>query len=132
MDDMETRRLEEIEGRILVRVEQEYDERLTLFFYDGSKAIFHHEQDCCELVEIEDVSGDWEALYGHPVIVAEERSSCSEDGFDSRDNSDTWTFYTFRTNGGTVDVRWHGSSNGYYSESVDYVFLEPAVDTKDQ
>lgn len=91
---------------------------------EGTYAMYHS-QDCCETVEIEDISGDVTDLIGSPILVAECRESgeCPE-GSESHDDSNTWTFFTFRTLKGTVDIRWHGSSNGYYSESV-YDHWEP-------
>lgn len=100
------------------------DYEINFYFSDGSHAKFYHEQDCCECVEIEDVNGDWDDLIGNPLLVADERVSYGEtDDYDS----ETWTFYTFRGIGGSVDVRWHGSSNGYYSESVDFIMTGPGV-----
>lgn len=110
-------------GRVPVDVRQTED-TIAMTFSDGSVATWYHCQDCCEQVIVEDVIGDWSDLYGHPLLVAEERISRDEPGgYDS----DTWTFYTFRNVGGSVDVRWHGSSNGYYSESVDFVFSPNAI-----
>lgn len=75
-----------------------------------------HEQDCCEQVYLCDVCGDPSALLHTPTLVV---FSTSQDGDDDSYESSTWTFYTFRTMMGTVTLRWFGSSNGYYSESVD-------------
>ena len=89
---------------------------ITFTFATGETARFYHEQDCCESVYVDDVNGDWNDLIGTPLLVAEERTSReNNDDFESV----TWTFYTFRSIKGSVDVRWCGSSNGYYSEGVD-------------
>lgn len=101
--------------------QDEYEIRFE--FSDGTSCLFHHIQDCCEIVMVEDVNGDWEDLIGHPLLVADER--CNVDAPETHKenkwgDSETWTFYTFRSIGGSVDVRWFGISNGYYSERVDF------------
>jgi hypothetical protein len=53
-----------------------------------------------------------------PEVTAYSQAVDEEDDYFQAD-SETWTFYRFRTIKGSVDIRWHGSSNGYYSESVD-------------
>ena len=60
--------------------------------------------------------GDPKELIGAVVRVAEEREGESEN---VEYGTQTWTFYTLRTNKGSIDIRWLGESNGYYSESVD-------------
>lgn len=92
---------------------------------DGCVYKMYHEQDCCESVWIEDVCGDVEDLIGSPVLVAEECTNV--DGLAKLPNSDesyTWTFYKLSTAKGYVDIRWYGTSNGYYSEGVDFEQLK--------
>ena len=115
--------MKRIIGKTPIKIDQS-DDRIEMLFSDGSKAIWSHYQNCCETVEIHDVTGNWNDLIGNPLLVAEERTS-SEGKPHEYSESYTWTFYTFRGIGGSVDVRWLGESNGYYSESVDFELLGP-------
>jgi len=96
---------------------------------EGKKYVMLHHQDCCESVYLEDVCGDWQDLLGYELLVASERSSDEEDedvkakrlhAGEGRcpDSSETWTYYKLDTIKGGVTLRWYGTSNGYYSESV--------------
>jgi hypothetical protein len=113
--------ISDIVGKVPVKIETDQEDYIFMQFSDNNMCRFYHEQDCCESVTIEDVNGDWQDLIGNPILVADERSNHDE----SVDyESVTWTFYTFRGIGGSVDVRWCGSSNGYYSESFDFQMIE--------
>jgi|TARA_R110002124_G_C8821789_1_gene504011 hypothetical protein len=81
----------------------------------------HHQQDCCESVHIEDIAGDLDDLVGTPLIMVEEVNNydMGDDDLGYGGDSETWTYYRFRTMKGDVSIRWYGASNGYYSESVD-------------
>lgn len=98
-------------------------DEIHMKFSDGSEDKWLHEQDCCESVSIVDVNGDWSDLVGKPLLVCEWRTN-SEDDPPEYPDSFTWTFYTYRGIGGSVDVRWLGESNGYYSEGVDLHYKE--------
>ncbi|MER8591850.1 hypothetical protein NKH33_09640 [Mesorhizobium sp. M1182] len=108
-------------GATLSRVHQDGDEEITFETNDGRRFVMFHEQDCCENVTIDDVVGDLQSLVGNPILVAEEVSSDDEE-FEAKNYAEsfTWTFYKFATIKGHVDIKWFGSSNGYYSEGVSF------------
>lgn len=117
--------IENLVGHTLEKVDQQGDDVILFHVVGGGVLRLYHAQVCCESVTIEDVSGDFVDLIGSPVLVAEERVSEEPPPGSERYDSDTWTFYTIRTLKGTVDIRWHGVSNGYYSESVNQHWDKP-------
>ena len=113
----------ELLGKILTHIEVGPDNDEIIFTCDdGTQYKMYHNQECCETVSIEDIDGDLNYLLNSPILQAEESSS-----FDNPKNKDdssyTWTFYKLATAKGYVTIRWCGTSNGYYSESVDFVRL---------
>jgi hypothetical protein len=109
-------------GKTITKIDVQPDE-ILIDTDDGKKYSMHHEQDCCECVYVEDVVGDVEDLVGNPVLRAEVSSNSDDDPLPDSDESHTWTYYKLATIKGHVDIRWYGSSNGYYSESVDFLEL---------
>ncbi len=80
----------------------------------------YHMQDCCETVYVEDVIGDVKDLIGEPLVMAKEVSNMDLKPLDEHDLDYLWTFYQLATIKGYVTIRWYGTSNGYYSMSVDF------------
>jgi len=97
------------------------DDEITFTTSSGLVYKLYHEQDCCENVYIESIVGDLQDLVNTPILRAEESKSVSIFDPDKDDCSTTWTFYKLATINGYVDIRFCGSSNGYYSEGVDFV-----------
>ena len=114
--------ISELVGQTLVKVENTGDE---VIFETTEGVIYkmYHSQDCCENVRVEEVIGDLEDLIGNPILKAEEvHNADNPEAYDySNLESFTWTFYHLATIKGYVTIRWLGESNGYYSESVDFV-----------
>lgn len=81
---------------------------------NGDYYVMHHSQECCEIVEVEDICGDLHDIPLDPIVQAEESQNSGELG----EGTYTWTFYKLGTRRGSVTIRWYGSSNGYYSEEV--------------
>lgn len=108
------KRFEDLQGRTLSKIVRLNDE-IHFHLTDDHYVRMYHEQDCCESVSIEDIAGDLGDLVGTPLLLVEEVSNEQ----DEDDYHETWTYYRFRTIKGSVDIRWYGTSNGYYSESID-------------
>lgn len=105
------------------------NEEILFFTTDGRKFKMFHDQDCCETVEIESIVGDLQDLVGEPILFADVSTSNAGVGLPKNpdpydEESQTWTFYKIATRKGWVDIRWYGESNGYYSESVDFIELD--------
>jgi hypothetical protein len=94
------------------------DTEITILLDSGIECKLSHHQDCCESVYVDDVCGDWDDLIGVPLVHAEERTGGYDNDNKYGHESVTWTFYDFQSTKGSVNVRWCGESNGYYSESV--------------
>lgn len=107
-------------GKTLTSVNRIGDEEIIFHVDDGKSYKLYHLQDCCENVTIDDIEGDLDDLVGSPIIRAEEVSNSDSINPEVECESFTWTFYKLATIKGYVDIRWFGSSNGYYSESVNF------------
>lgn len=107
-------------GSVLASVDVQQggdDDRITFRATDGRTWVMKHFQDCCESVGIDDICGNLDDLVGAPILAAEESWKASDSNCG---DSETWSFYRITTFKGTVVIRWHGSSNGFYSEGVSF------------
>lgn len=100
------------------------DDEIFFKLDTGKEYRMYHDQDCCESVYIESIEGDLNDLLDSPITMAEEYSTNHDEKENSINRrrtfseSTTYTFYKLATVKGYVNIRWFGSSNGYYSESV--------------
>ena len=107
-----TSKFEQIQGMTITAVVyKETSESLLIHLNTHVLEMIHH-QECCETVYLADVVGSFEDLIGYPLLEVSE----SIVGIDS---SSTASYYNFKTVKASVQLRWVGESNGYYSETVD-------------
>ncbi|MGJ8515288.1 DUF7448 domain-containing protein [Carnimonas bestiolae] len=113
--------LEDIQGEVIesfIGLEK-YSDEVTLKTRSGRLYRFHHDQDCCEKVQLEDFDGEACDLINATVLSITE-SAVDLSSSNGYEESATATFYTINTDKGHVWMRWLGESNGYYSEAVDF------------
>lgn len=111
-----------LEGKTLKAVLQDGEDAIYFHTTDDKVYKMFHIQSCCESVYIEDIVGDLQSLIGDPIQVASETSN---ERRDSDIKHSTWTYYNIYTMNGDVNIRWYGTSNGYYSERVSLVAGRP-------
>jgi hypothetical protein len=113
-------KFEDLVGETFTKIEGAGEGSMEIIFRGLREPsyIMKHVQDCCESVQVEDITGDIEDLIGTPILLAEKVENRVE--YDDKYDSRTWTFYKLATSKGYVTIRWLGESNGYYSESVDF------------
>jgi hypothetical protein len=125
------RNVNELVGKTLTKIEREGNQALRFYCDSGEIYIMYHDQDCCESVTIEDICGDLNDLIGLPILLASEdsnqpltRAEIKKSVEAQQYGTYTWTFYNFATRKGYVSIRWFGTSNGYYSESVSFDLID--------
>lgn len=98
----------------------ENSDRVEFTLENGKKISMYHSQDCCESVGVEYIEGNIDDIIGETVIEAYEYCEEPEqNNWEFTPESYTWTNFTIVTKKGKVVIKWLGTSNGYYSESVE-------------
>jgi hypothetical protein len=109
---------DELQGKTLAQICVSNDKTLISFTtIENEQYMLSHFQGCCEQVCVEEIVGELTDLLNSPILLAEESSI---DEGEEYSNLEKWTFYKLSTNKGSVTIRWYGTSNGYYSVSVDF------------
>lgn len=114
-------------GRVITGVDVS-EEEVIFRHHDGSITRVYHQQDCCEMFTVDQVVGDITDLFGETIVEAEQEVYPEEPypGYEGKTPSEsyTWTLHRFKTSKGTLEIRYLGESNGYYSEHADYEFVD--------
>ena len=113
--------IKELIGEVLTHIDtDEENNEIMLTTKSGRIIKIFHYQNCCEYVSIEDTDGNWHDLIGKVIIEAtHDEFEKGEPEPEYPDYSWTRTSLKFVVDDATVISKWIGSSNGYYSETVD-------------
>lgn len=106
--------IEQLKGMTITAVVYKEDDESLLIHLNTHVLEMIHYQDCCETVYLADVVGSFEDLIGYPLLEVSETIVDTS----SEDTSSTASYYNFKTLKSSVQLRWVGESNGYYSEIV--------------
>lgn len=102
-----------LEGEILKKIHVSANKnRIDFICKSGNKYAMYHEQECSEDVYLESIDSPINSIYFSEIISAEKRVVELP--------SMTATFYIIFTEKGSCTFRWCGTSNGFYSEEVDF------------
>ena len=119
MNEDKEYKFSDLKGKILSKIEIMENDTTILFTINNNEVYkAYHEQDCCESVCIEDITGSLADLIGTHILSAEEiihKGKLYQENSDQHDNhcddyfdyvSETWTFYKLATIKGSVTIRW--------------------------
>ena len=107
--------IKQIEDMTITAVVYDEEEESLLIHLNTHVLEMIHHQDCCETVYLADVVGSFEDLIGYPLLEVSESVVSTPTECESA----TASYYNFKTVKASVQLRWIGESNGYYSETVD-------------
>ena len=114
--------VEDLVGETITKINGGFvgSEEIEFVLQERESHFLYYEHDCCASCDVNDIIGNLDDLLNTPLLMAEEVDGTIPDQDPNNDESYTWTFYKFATIKGYVTIRWYGSSNGYYSESVSF------------
>ena len=116
---MDNKSFEEIKFKIISEIvvtKDSGDDSIDIKFEDGSYISMFHEQECCEAVWIEDIESNKDISdYKNAVVI--DMYVTTRVNLNTEESA-TFTFYNLNTSKGSINIRWNGESNGYYSEEV--------------
>jgi hypothetical protein len=122
-------------GEIIVEVSEHSDDHIVFHTKSGKTFEMYHMQDCCESVEVYDISGNLQSLVGEEVtffdedVLSDWPSGVPEPKYL---DSYTWTIYRIGTANQSIMIRWVGYSNGYYSERPYFEQTHKKIKIKDR
>jgi hypothetical protein len=111
--------IEELKGKTITQINI-VEDVVKIICSDGTEYKFEHEQDCCEEVCL---VNDYTKVPELPAYFQEVFEDCVHDENDY--GTETYSTYHLYVSTGTVILRWHGESNGYYDEGVSFQRLMP-------